>query len=272
MNIALNYPWPNKDTNKHKRGRLAVFSGDELSTGAARLSARAGAKIGAGWVVLFTQNIESARIIASHETEIMVKLYNDISQLDGFNSIVFGPAIGINPQNANILYELLNLKIPMVIDADGISIIAKEKARFFAKLSENIILTPHSGEFYRLFDYGQTEVLDLKLEHTLKAAIDADCIILHKGKETIIAHPNGEYKIFDQGTPWLATMGTGDVLSGLIGGLIAMGLDTYKAACLANQIHTECAIKYGAGLVASNLFETLPIVLNRYAPENLKSQ
>lgn len=265
------FPWPKENANKHSRGRLGVFSGDELNTGAARLAANAGARIGAGWVVLFAQ-YEAAKIIASHETSIMVKaikydgrLPNDI---EDYGAIIIGPALGFDGAKYAYLRNLCGANVPIVLDADALTYIANSQNGNFFELFElrgaPVVLTPHSGEFYRLFDYPQSDDFKQKISHTLAAAKQANAIIVHKGPKTIIATPLGEVSILEKSSPFLATAGTGDVLAGLIGGLMAQGVLPYIACQIAVFLHSQSGISLNAGLIAQDLPLEIAQILNEY--------
>ena len=273
---VINYfPWVKHDAQKHSRGRLAVFSGGELHTGAARLAANAGARIGAGWTVIYAP-LDAARIIATHETSIMVSQfeYKDEcpSDIERYNAIIIGPAFGLEGDRLNVLQAIAAQNIPIVLDADALTHISRDKELKEIVVCRQIpaILTPHSGEFERLFGTSATN-LDDKIMITLKAAEKINAIIVHKGPETVIANPTGEFAVLQDSTPWLATAGTGDCLCGFIGGLMAQGLEPFKAAQLAVYLHAKCGEKFGAGLMAQDLPQTLTQILNDYAPDNLKA-
>lgn len=269
----LSFPWPKEDANKHTRGRLAVFSGDELRTGAARLAANGGARIGAGWVVIFAP-IDAAHIIACHETSIMVraikyegKLPQDIEE---FDALIIGPALGFDGAKYAYMRNLCQIDVPLVLDADALTYIANSQNGNFFELFElrgaPVVLTPHSGEFYRLFDFPQTEDFKQKIKQTIDAAKISNAIIVHKGPKTIIATPFGEVSILEKSTPWLASAGTGDVLSGVIGGLLAQGVNPYIACQIAVFMHSKAGELLGAGLMAQDLPIAIAEVLGEYLP------
>jgi ADP-dependent NAD(P)H-hydrate dehydratase / NAD(P)H-hydrate epimerase len=254
------FPWPLKETNKHTRGRLAVFAGNEFCTGAARLAANAGARIGAGWVVIFA-DFDAARIIAAHETSIMVKPIkiergppNDIEE---FGAIIIGPAFGFDASRYALLRNLCLGNAPIILDADALTYIANSKVdNFFEIFDERnapVVLTPHSGEFYRLFNFNQNVDFDEKIDQTLAAAKIANAIIVHKGAKTIVATPDGKCATLEESTPFLASAGTGDVLAGLIGGLMAQKTDAFIACQIGVYLHARAGISLGAGLLAQDL-------------------
>lgn len=269
--IMDEFPWPKENANKHSRGRLGVFSGDELNTGAARLCANAGARIGAGWVVIYAP-YEAAKVIACHETSIMVKAIKydgKIPQnIEDYNAIIIGPALGFDGAKYAYLRNLCGANVPLVLDADALTYIANSQNGNFFELFEMrgapIVLTPHSGEFYRLFDFPQSDDFKQKISHTLAAAKQANAIIVHKGAKTIIATPVGEISILEKSSPFLATAGTGDVLAGLIGGLMAQGAKPYIACQIAVYLHAMAGISLNAGLIAQDLPLEIAQILNEY--------
>lgn len=270
-NIMSQFPWPDMDANKHTRGRLALFSGDELHTGAIRLAANAGARIGAGWVVIHAP-FDAAQIIAGHETSIMVKAikYDGYipKDIEDYGALIIGPALGFDGAKYAYLRNLCQTNVPIVLDADAITYIANsQNGNFFEIFEERgapVVLTPHSGEFYRLFKFEQANNFDQKIKQTIDAANMASATIVHKGAQTIIATSDGECAILEKSTPFLASAGTGDVLSGLIGGLIAQGLDEFIACQIAVFIHSQAGISLGAGLMAQDLPIEIAEILNQY--------
>ena len=277
--VMQDFPWVKANAHKHSRGRLAVFSGGELHTGAARLVANCGARIGAGWVVMFA-SIDAARIIAAHETSIMVEEYEYSPSLPqkitDFRAIVIGPALGFGKGKYAALKSLLSLENKLVLDADALSMIANDTSHhglreIIKERQFETILTPHEGEFSRLFAQSADD-LDEKIEITQVAAAKINATIVHKGAQTVIASPNGDVAVLESSTPWLATAGTGDCLAGMIGGLVAQGLDGIRAAKIAVYIHAECGKAFGAGLLAQDIPNLLPEILDGFAPEELRAK
>jgi hydroxyethylthiazole kinase-like uncharacterized protein yjeF len=271
-------PWPTANSHKHSRGRLAVICGGRLQTGAARLASAAGHRIGAGWVSLIAVP-EAATILACHETErlIVERLpEQSLSSLCAdFDAVVLGPAFGLTDgQAGDVLDMVQGFPNPLVLDADALTLIAQcgrggplwqaVRAR-----TAPTILTPHSGEFTWLagaFDP------DKKGEASLKLAQDLQAIVVHKGAETWVAAPDGRLASSDLATPFCASAGTGDVLAGLIGGLLAQSMPAFEAACAAVWIHATAANRVGPGLIAGDLVTALPDVLNDLAPEGLRAR
>lgn len=261
------YPWPGARSQKHARGRLAVFCGPRHATGAARLAARAGARIGAGWTALLATP-QAADIVAAHETSLVIEVLRAAGLPEGFaaryGAAVFGPAVGLDASAAARLAALLATAMPLVLDADALTLVARDEA-LRAQLSSRqgtTILTPHDGEYARLIGTRQApELQACHLASTRAAAQALGCIIVRKGAATVIAAPDGRARINTHASPWLATAGTGDVLAGLIGGLLAQGLDGFEAASMAVWLHGDAGLRAGPGLLAEDLERTLPACL-----------
>ncbi|WP_339913934.1 NAD(P)H-hydrate dehydratase [uncultured Brevundimonas sp.] len=259
-------PWPGPDTHKHARGRLGVVSGRAGQTGAARLAARGGLRIGAGVVSLLCP-IEAVAVLAPAVEAVMLKPFADPEVLaelvDGMDAVVVGPAAGINDATVANIHALAGTGAALVIDADGLMVFEGWPADLFALLDRDDVLTPHEGEFKRLFP-GLLE--KGRLQAARDAAATAGAVVVLKGRETVIAAPDGRIEVNGNGSPWLATAGTGDVLAGMIGGLLAQRMDSFEAACAAVWIHAEAAAGFGPGLIAEDLPGLLPAVLARLWP------
>lgn len=269
--IMRHYPWPNELSNKHTRGRLLVFSGDYLSTGAARLAANAGARVGAGWVKILAPP-KACEIIAAHETSIMAMEYEKGALLPpetkDYHAAVVGMALGQDAKGMAIIDRLMETDLPLVMDADALNLIKGDISFFdrIKKRSAPVIFTPHEVEFMRLFDCQKSRDLRQKAFVTLEAAKLSGARIIHKGAITVIATPKGEVHYIDDAPATLATMGTGDVLAGLIGGLLAQRLSPIRACTMAAFIHARAAEEFGHGLLAQDLLTTIPRVLEFFAP------
>jgi hydroxyethylthiazole kinase-like uncharacterized protein yjeF len=255
------FPWPGADTHKHARGRLGVVSGKATQTGAARLAARAGLRIGAG-VVRILCPPEAAAVIASAIEAVMLTPFGSPEALAhearGMDAVVIGPAAGVGDATTMNLRALAETGAALIIDADGLTSFEYFPDELFEVLDRDDVLTPHEGEFQRLFP----GLLDSGREAaTAEAARRAGAVVVLKGPGTVIAAPDGRIAINDNGTPWLATAGTGDVLAGMIGGLVAQRMDSFDAARAASWLHAEAARKVGPGLIAEDLPDQLPAVL-----------
>lgn len=259
-------PWPGPDTHKHQRGKLGVVSGTALRTGAARLAARAGLRIGAGLVRLLCPP-DAARVVAGAVEAIMVDEFNSPDTLfqlaETLDAVVMGPAAGLTEAAAQNLAALGRTGAMLVVDADALTLFKDRPNDLFACLDRDDVLTPHEGEFERLFPGLLAQGRDVA---AATAAGRAGTIIVLKGRETVIAAPDGRCVVNGNGNPWLATAGSGDVLAGMIGGLIAQRMDSFDAACAAVWMHADAASRFGPGLIAEDLTEQLPAVLQALAP------
>ena len=264
-------------THKYTHGHALILSGGPGKGGAGRLAARGALRIGAGLVTLgcppaaLTEN-------AAQLNAIMLKPLGsdeDLSLLlDGdtrINALCLGPGFGSGARERQLVAAALAAKRKTVLDADALTLIAGDTALFDA-LHDGCVLTPHHGEFARLFP-DIAEKLNApatagpaysKVDATRKAAKRAGCTVLFKGPDTVIADPSGRCAInsahYDRAAPWLATAGSGDVLAGFITGLLARGFAPMQAAETAAWLHVEAAHKFGPGLIAEDLPEMLPQV------------
>ncbi len=196
---------------------------------------------------------------------------SDALQDDRINALCIGPGFGLSDERAELLAEGVKSGRAMVLDADALTLIGCDTT-LFAALHANCVLTPHGGEFSRLFpDIAErlnapamTGPAYSKVDATREAAKRAGCVVLFKGPVTVIAAPDGRCSInsaeYERAAPWLATAGSGDVLAGFITGLLARGFDPMNAAETAAWLHVECALNFGPGLIAEDIPEQLPSV------------
>lgn len=260
-------PRRRSDAHKFGSGHCLVVSGDALHSGAARLSAYGAARAGAGLVTL--AGTQSALLVhAAHVSAIMLAEANDAGQLrDALadrrkNAVVIGPGAGVGAATCEMVLAVLESGAAAVLDADAITSFAEAPETLFeaiaARRQGTVVLTPHHGEFSRLF--GGLE--GCKPARARAAAERAGAVVLYKGADTVIARPGGRAVINTTGTPLLATAGSGDVLSGIIGGLLAQGMDGFGAACAGAYIHGRAARAYGKpGMMADDLPGFVPGVL-----------
>jgi NAD(P)H-hydrate epimerase len=259
------YPWPQIDSHKYARGHCVVVSGPVHSTGAARLAARAALRVGAGLVSVASPP-ESVAVNAAALTAIMVKPFTGASGLrellkdKRLNSVVIGPGNGAGPATRERVAAVLSSQAAAVLDADALTAFKDEPQAMLSLLREPCVLTPHDGEFDRVF-LGLRARSESRIETVRAAAAAAKCTVLLKGPDTVIAAPDGRVIVSSHAPPTLATAGSGDVLAGLIGGLLAQHVDSYKAAAMAAWLHGEAAFRFGPGLIAEDLPELLPEVL-----------
>jgi len=254
-------PWPETGTHKHARGRLGVVSGKATQTGAARLAARAGLRIGAGLVRILCPP-DAATVIAPAIEAVMLTPFGSpealIEACEGMDAVVIGPAAGLTEATQANVRALATTGAALVVDADGLTVFEDWPEGLFEALDRDDVLTPHEGEFERLFP----GLLDSGREAAAaRAAERAGAVVALKGPESVIAAPDGRLAVNGNGVPWLATAGSGDVLAGMIGGLIAQRMDSFDAARAAVWMHAEAARAFGPGLIAEDLPGRLPAVL-----------
>ena len=259
------FPWPDATTHKHSRGRLIVVSGDAWSTGAARLAARGGLRIGAGLVTIFSPR-EALAVNAAHLEAVMLRGFDtDLELEEGAEHVdaaVIGPAAGVTETTLLNVLALARTGAALVIDADAISVFRDDPEELFSLLDRDDVLTPHPGEFERLFK-SLLAATPERITAARVAAQRAGAVVLLKGPDTVIAAPDGRAAVNVNGAPWLATAGSGDVLAGFIGGLVAQGMESFEAACGAAWIHAEAGEIHGPGLISEDLPGLAPAVLRR---------
>jgi len=265
------YPWPQVDAHKYARGHCVVVSGNAHATGAARLAARGSLRIGAG-LVSVASPLDAVPINAAHLTSIMVKPFSgakgltDLLSDKRFNAVVIGPGCGVGRQTQELVAAVLASGAATVLDADALTSFQDDPAVLFRLLREPCVLTPHEGEFERIFP-GLLAKSQNKIEAACAAAAAAKCTVLLKGPDTVIAAPHGRAIVNSHAPPTLATAGSGDVLAGFIGGLMAQRLSSYKAAAAAAWLHGKAASRFGPGLISEDLPELLPAVLSQLKDE-----
>ncbi|MDP3173207.1 MAG: NAD(P)H-hydrate dehydratase [Phenylobacterium sp.] len=259
------FPWPAIDSHKHARGRLVVISGEPWSTGAARLAARGGLRIGAGLVTLLSHP-ESLQVNAAHLEAVMLRPFETELELEqacaDVDAAIIGPAAGVTETTLVNLLALARTGAALVIDADAITVFRDDPGELFSVLDRDDVLTPHPGEFERLFP-GLLGRAPERISAARQAAALAGAVVLLKGADTVIAAPDGRAAVNVNGAPWLATAGSGDVLAGFIGGLMAQGMESFEAACAGAWIHAEAAANFGPGLIAEDLPGLAPAVLSQ---------
>ncbi len=262
------FPVPQIDGHKYARGHALVVSGDVSATGAARLAARAALRAGAGLVTLVSPS-DALAVNAAALTAVMIRAADTPKQFaklledKRLNACVIGPGAGVGSHTRDFVLEILSAHRNCVLDADALTSFADHPEQLFSAIRNaraQIVLTPHAGEFARLF---KSEIADAslsKLERTRMAATQSGAVVLLKGSDTVVASPGGRASIASNAPPWLATAGAGDVLSGMIGGFLAQGVDALDAASIGVWMHGEAAHQFGPGLIAEDLSETLPEV------------
>ena len=262
---GASFPWPDPRGHKYARGHCLAVSGPAHATGAARLAARGALRAGAGLVSVACPK-GAVAVNAASLTAIMVKPFRGAGGLAGLledsrlNAVVIGPGCGVGPQTQRLVAAVLASKAGAVLDADALTSFKGRAEALFAQLREPAVLTPHEGEFGKLFGDLLAKAQS-KIEAVRAAAVTAKCTVLLKGPDTVIAAPDGQTAVNTNAPPWLATAGSGDVLAGIIGGLLAQGMDSFDAARAGAWLHGEAANRFGIGLIAEDIPETLPAVL-----------
>ncbi len=292
------------DGHKYTHGHALILSGGPGKGGAARLSARGALRIGAGLVTLAcppdaipenAARLDAIMLRPVHDADALARILEDAR----ITALCLGPGLGTGPREAALVAAALaapgmtrgpdpqskspegkgpgsspgqrNNRRSVVLDADALTLLSRDPA-LLAALHDTCVLTPHAGEFARLFpDIAErlnapatTGPAYSKVDATREAAARAGCVVLFKGADTVIADPTGQCSInsahYDRATPWLATAGSGDVLAGFIAGLLARGFEPMQAAETAAWLHVECARSFGPGLIAEDIPEELPKV------------
>ncbi|MEM8813399.1 MAG: NAD(P)H-hydrate dehydratase [Pseudomonadota bacterium] len=264
---------PEPAGHKYTRGHCFALSGPLSQTGAIRLAARAALRSGAGLVTILAP-ASAMMVHAAHATAVMTKGYRQLEDLETvladerITSIVVGPGLGLDPTrvefNRTQVRTVLETKAHVVLDADALTLFADDPTALLSAISNRkarTFLTPHEGEFRRLFpDLPEADAAS-KLDRVRAAAEASGGIILLKGADTVIGEPGGRAVISHAGSPWLATAGSGDVLAGILAGLMARygpnadPVPALETAALAAHLHNEAARHAGPGLIAEDLVE-----------------
>jgi hydroxyethylthiazole kinase-like uncharacterized protein yjeF len=271
------FPVPKIDGHKYARGHAVVVSGDMAATGAARLAARGSLRAGAGLVTLASPG-DALAINASALTAVMIRAidskteFADLLADKRLNACVIGPGAGVGERTRDLVLAALSAQRGLVLDADALTSFAEAAGQLFEAIKASgypqVILTPHQGEFKRLFsDIGSNHQLHSKVELVHAAAERSGAIVLLKGPDTVVASPDGRAAISANAPPWLATAGAGDVLAGMIAGFLAQGVPAFEAACMGTWMHGEAGGEAGPGLIAEDLPEVLPAVFRRLYDE-----
>jgi ADP-dependent NAD(P)H-hydrate dehydratase / NAD(P)H-hydrate epimerase len=268
------FPLPRLDGHKYSRGHALIASGGVATTGAARLSARGALRAGAGLVTVATPR-DALVVNAVALTAVMVREADDalaFAELlsdQRYNACVIGPGCGVGARTRDLALSAIGAGRGVVLDADALTSFAGEPRSLFEAIvaagEARVVLTPHDGEFRRLF--ANIDARMSKLERARKAAATSGATVVLKGADTVVASPNGTAAIAANAPPWLATAGSGDVLAGMICAMLAQGVSAFEAACIGVWMHGEAGAEAGPGLIAEDLPEVLPAVFRRLYDE-----
>jgi NAD(P)H-hydrate epimerase len=256
------YPWPEPESYKYKRGEVLVLGGEAI-TGASRMTALAAARAGAGMVTLAAPKPVWG-LYAGALTDVIVRAFESEADWAALladkrrNVIAMGPGAGVGAGTRQHVLAALATGRAVVLDADALTSFAEAPEQLFAAIKGPCVMTPHGGEFMRLFHFEGD-----KLSRTRAAARQSGAVVLLKGSDTVIAAPDGRAIINSNAPPQLATGGSGDVLTGFVAALMAQGLAPFEAAAAGVWLHGAAAAEFGVGLVARDLPEALPWVLQR---------
>lgn len=256
------YPWPRIDGHKYSRGHAIVVGGARI-TGAARLAARAALRIGAGLVTV-ASDLAAIPVYAADRASVLTAPLADAQAFETLladarkNAVLIGPGAGVDMTTRMRVRSALQARKHCVLDADALTSFSDDPDELFKAIKAPCVLTPHEGEFARLFSAKGD-----RLSRAREAARTSGAIVLLKGADTVIAAPDGRAIINRNAPPELATAGAGDVLAGLIVGLLAQDMDPLEAAATAAWIHGDAASAFGPGLIAEDLPDQVPGALRR---------
>eukprot|EP00038_Savillea_parva_P004997 m.145843 g.145843 ORF g.145843 m.145843 type:complete len:486 (+) comp11633_c0_seq2:96-1553(+) len=250
--------WPGLDGHKYHRGHLLAFGGASM-TGATRLVARAARRSGVGLLTI----VSDVSVLPVYAADAPGNMTASLSGLDALlndcrhNAFVIGPGYGVGDGTRSLVLQLLHLCRSTVLDADALTSFADDPSTLCFAVQGPTVLTPHEGEFTRLFP----DIDGDKLARARAAAKRSGATVLIKGADTVIAAPDGRAAISAVDAPWLATAGSGDVLAGVIAGLMAQGMEMFDAACMGVWLHGRSGTDIGPGLIAEDIPDHLPVIL-----------
>ncbi len=262
LNTAPRLPGLGAEAHKYSRGAVYVVSGPSGRGGAARLAAHAALRVGAGLVTIgvpadaFIEN--AARLDA-----VMLRVVDDAAGLarllDDPRAAAFllGPGLGHDDKARSLVRRALTSGRPLVLDADVFTLFAGDAAGLAQQVLGPVVLTPHEGEFDRVFG----TLPGSKVDRARVAAALTGAVVVLKGPDTVIAAPDGRARINAHASPALATAGSGDVLAGIIAGLLAQGIEAFDAVCAGVWLHGDLGLRGGTGLTADDLPGLIPAAL-----------
>ncbi|MBX2837614.1 MAG: NAD(P)H-hydrate dehydratase [Gammaproteobacteria bacterium] len=264
-------------SNKYTRGHTVVVAGD--ADGAARLAARAALRTGSGLVTLACSS-RKADVVGGQVTAEMIEIVDSTDQLmnlladSRITAIVIGPGMAVGSQTREMVSVVLKGSAPVVLDAGALTSFSAHRDALFEMVSRSlqaVVLTPHAGEFHRLFSSVTENPLTSKVTLAVKAAHQSGATVVSKGPDTVVAEPGGLSCINTNAPPWLATAGSGDVLAGTIAGWLAQGVDTFLSASMGVWLQGRAAAEFGPGLIATDIAEQYPQVLQKLRSHPEKS-
>jgi hydroxyethylthiazole kinase-like uncharacterized protein yjeF len=271
------FPVPREEGHKYSRGHVVIVSGELHRTGAARLAARGALRAGAGLVTIASPRA-ALSVNAAASLAVMVQPVDGATEFSHLladpriNAVALGPGGGVGAPMRDMVRAALSGPRGVVLDADAITSFADDPESLFSELRKRMnqptILTPHGGEFARLFSgLGEAFHSIQKLEATRHASHETASVVVLKGADTVVAAPDGRAAIAENAPPWLATAGSGDVLAGFAAALLAQGMPAFGAACAAVWLHGETGNAVGPGLIAEDLPEVMPTIYRRLFAE-----
>lgn len=262
-----------QDQHKYAHGHAVILSGGPGVGGAARLAARGALRVGAGLVTLVcpppalpenAARMDAVMLRPLKDARDLARMLEDLR----YNALCLGPGMGFERARQLVPVAARSGR-GVVLDADALSAYGPDPAALFALCAPTVVLTPHGGEFQRLFPDLADRVTGDPEGVVQLAARRSGAVVLLKGARTVIAAPDGAVAVSDatgaRAAPWLATAGSGDVLAGIITGLVARGFSAFEAARLGSWLHIEAALSFGPGLIAEDLPEALPNVFRALA-------
>ncbi|MBX6386594.1 MAG: NAD(P)H-hydrate dehydratase [Microbispora sp.] len=274
--VADLLPRPGADSDKYRRGVVGIAAGSDRFTGAAVLSVAGAVRAGAG-LIRFASSAEPVRMVRTRWPEAVTTvldpslvLKSSLDEVGRVQAWVLGPGLGTGPEAHAVARAVLSTAVPVLVDADGLTLIAKD--RTLLRRAAPTVLTPHAGELSRLLGVPRERIEARRLEHVRRAAAELAATVLLKGSTTLVAEQDRPVRVNTTGTPWLATGGTGDVLSGIAGALLAAGLPGYDAASCAAYVHGLAArIAAGGGITGQGDAPIAALDVAQALPEALRT-
>lgn len=268
--LAAGWPWPGRAGDKYARGAVGILAGSTGYPGAAVLCTAGALRAGAGYVRVAAPPEVAEVVRRSHPEAVVTTLTGEdpTTEVGQVQAWAVGPGMGVDEQARARLAAVLRSDLPVVLDADALTLVAQQPGLLEGRDPQRTLLTPHAGELARLLGVHRPDVEARRLEHVRSAADRLGATVLLKGRTTLVAVPGGPVAVSAEGPPELATAGSGDVLTGVCGMLLAAGLAAGDAGALAAWVHGRAARTASAGgpLLAHDVAEALPATLAPLAP------